>query len=215
MKQYYIYITTNLINGKRYIGQHYGEIEDSYMGSGNILKKAIKKYGKDNFKKEILEICTSYEQMNNAERKWISYYNAVYSNKFYNVAEGGFNSNPCAGMTERARLNRRRKLSKAATGEKNHFFGQHFLGKDHPMYGKHHTKQSKKKMSDAKKGGKSPTAKGIKIYDLNGKFIRDFETQRDFKVFLGLSPNGSTDTLKKYIEQEKPYHGYIVKYSKL
>ena len=36
MKHFYIYITTNLINNKKYIGQHYGELDDSYLGSGNI-----------------------------------------------------------------------------------------------------------------------------------------------------------------------------------
>lgn len=41
MKQYYIYLTTNLINGKKYIGQHYGEIDDCYLGSTNTLKKYI------------------------------------------------------------------------------------------------------------------------------------------------------------------------------
>ena len=38
---YYIYITTNLINGKRYIGKHHGELNDDYLGSGTLLKKAI------------------------------------------------------------------------------------------------------------------------------------------------------------------------------
>lgn len=41
---YYIYRITNLINGKTYIGQHkYKKIKDTYMGSGKILKNAIKK----------------------------------------------------------------------------------------------------------------------------------------------------------------------------
>ena len=38
MKQYYIYLTINLINGKKYIGKHYGELDDSYLGSGTILQ---------------------------------------------------------------------------------------------------------------------------------------------------------------------------------
>lgn len=52
----YIYMTTNLINGKKYIGKHKGELNDSYLGSGTLLLRAIKKYGKENFKKEILYI---------------------------------------------------------------------------------------------------------------------------------------------------------------
>ena len=45
MKYYYIYLITNKINGKQYIGQHYGELEDSYFGSGVLITKAIEKYG--------------------------------------------------------------------------------------------------------------------------------------------------------------------------
>lgn len=213
MKKYYIYITTNLVNGKKYVGQHYGELDDSYIGSGNTFKKAIAKYGRENFKKEILEICSSYDDMNEAEKRWIQKLNAVRSKEYYNIATGGYNSNPCAGMSPEAEQARRKKLSEAAKGEKNHFYGQRHFGADHPFYGKHHTEESKKKMSEAKKGGKAPTARKVAIYNPeNGAFIREFETQRDFKVFLGLSPNGSTDTLKKHIEQEKIYHGYLVKY---
>lgn len=215
MKQYYVYLTTNLINNKKYIGQHYGELDDSYIGSGNIFKKAVNKYGRNNFKKEILEICNTYEEVNYAERKWIEHYDAVKKDEFYNIAQGGFNSNPCAGMSEEAQKIRKEKISKAVSGEKNYFYGKHFSGKEHPLYGKHHSKESKRKMSEAKKGGKAPTAKSVDIYDASGKFIKHFDTQRDLKIFLGLSPNGSTDTLKKYIAQNKIYHGYIVKYSSL
>ena len=114
MKQYYVYLTTNLVNNKKYIGQHYGEVTDSYIGSGSILKKAIEKYGKNNFKKEILEICEDYNSLNIAEKKWITKYNAVESEDFYNIAPGGFNSNPCAGLSPEAESVRKHKLSLAA-----------------------------------------------------------------------------------------------------
>ena len=200
MKQFYVYLTTNLINNKKYIGQHYGEINDSYLGSGHIILDAIKKYGKENFKKEILKICKDYEDLNNSEKYFIKEYNAVKDPMFYNIATGGFGSNPCAGLSPEAAQSRKEKLSNAAKGEKNHF------------YGKHHSEESKEKMRQAKLGGKAPTAKRVAIYDLNGNFIKNFETQRAFKIFLGLSPNGSTETLSRHILEEKPYHGYIVKY---
>lgn len=84
----YIYLTTNLINGKKYIGQHNGSIKDDYLGSGVLLVKAIKKYGKENFKKEILEECNITE-LDEKEKYWITYYNAFEDENFYNLAKGG------------------------------------------------------------------------------------------------------------------------------
>ena len=59
----FIYITTNLINGKKYIGQHKGDGTDNYLGSGDRLIIAIKKYGKCNFKREILCFAESKEEL--------------------------------------------------------------------------------------------------------------------------------------------------------
>lgn len=86
---YYIYLTTNLINGKKYIGQHKGDIDDSYLGSGILISTAIKKYGKQNFKKEILQICSSREEADELEKYYINLYNAVLDENFYNLQEGG------------------------------------------------------------------------------------------------------------------------------
>ncbi len=45
----YIYLTTNLINKKKYVGQHKSsKFDERYKGSGKLIKKAFKKYGKEN-----------------------------------------------------------------------------------------------------------------------------------------------------------------------
>jgi len=56
-----VYKTTNQITGKIYIGQHEQKtIEfDGYLGTGLYIKRAIKKYGKENFVRETIEICSS------------------------------------------------------------------------------------------------------------------------------------------------------------
>lgn len=115
----FIYITTNLINGKQYIGQHKGDGNDNYLGSGDRLTVAIKKYGKENFKREIIEFANSLEELNELERYYITLANAVEDDHFYNIANGG-----CV----------------------NPHFGQ-----ENGMFGKHHTKQAKDKMSATKK----------------------------------------------------------------
>ena len=58
------------------------------MGSGVVLIKAIEKYGKENFTKEILEICEK-EELDEKERYWIAYYNAFKDDNYYNKTEGG------------------------------------------------------------------------------------------------------------------------------
>lgn len=87
----YIYQTTNLINGKRYIGKHKSDKFEynDYLGSGKLLNEAIKKYGKENFNCELIERCNSIEELNQKEQYWINKYNAVESSNFYNLARGG------------------------------------------------------------------------------------------------------------------------------
>lgn len=86
----YIYLTTNLIDGKKYIGRHKsGSFDPNYKGSGKALWNAINKYGWDNFKVELLEECESHEQLCDREITIIEMYNAVASENFYNITPGG------------------------------------------------------------------------------------------------------------------------------
>jgi len=87
--KYIIYKTTNIINSKFYIGYHESEIlEDSYLGSGKLLKKAISKYGKQNFKKEILYVFPTKEEALLKELELVSE-DFVKSDKNYNLKVGG------------------------------------------------------------------------------------------------------------------------------
>jgi group I intron endonuclease len=83
-----IYETINKINGKRYIGKDKHN-DPRYLGSGKLLNKAIKKYGRENFIKTILEHCDSEEHMSERERHWIKITNAQTSDLYYNIGEGG------------------------------------------------------------------------------------------------------------------------------
>jgi hypothetical protein len=78
-----IYITKNLINGKKYIGKD-SHNNPNYLGSGTLLLEDIKKYGKENFKKEILEHCNK-DNLGEREEYWINFFNAVKSKDFYNI----------------------------------------------------------------------------------------------------------------------------------
>ena len=99
----FVYIITNHINGKKYIGQkRYDKANKwkSYLGSGIHLKRAINKYGFENFTKEIIEDCKTKEHLDEREKYWIEHYNAVKSDKFYNIASGGDGGDTRAGYSE-------------------------------------------------------------------------------------------------------------------
>lgn len=83
-----IYKTTNLINGKIYVGKD-SKNKKSYYGSGLILNKAIKKYGKENFIKEILEECSTHDELCEREIYWIKKLDARNLDIGYNLAYGG------------------------------------------------------------------------------------------------------------------------------
>ena len=198
MKQHYIYLITNLINGKRYIGKHFGELNDSYLGSGTLIQRAIDKYGKQNFKKEILYISSSEQENSIKEKEFISAFNAVNDDSFYNLIPGGDGGDIFHSLPLEKQQQIREKASQNNKGEKNGMYGKHHseetkqklkqvnkdytktesfkqtmslvtTGEKNGMYGKKHTEESKKKMSDSKKGKKLGAENG------NAKKIRAYK----------------------------------------
>jgi group I intron endonuclease len=85
---YTVYKTTNLINGKYYFGVHRTEDPyDGYLGSGKIILKAVVKYGKQAFKKDVLFIYPYAEQAFSKEKELVS---AFKIDPFcYNLRDGG------------------------------------------------------------------------------------------------------------------------------
>lgn len=88
--KYYFYRTTNTVNGKFYYGVRHAENpeKDSYLGSGLVLREAIQKYGKDKFRKDILEYFPSMEKAYEREAEVVT--EELVSNPMcYNVKHGG------------------------------------------------------------------------------------------------------------------------------
>ena len=103
-----IYKTTNLINGKFYVGKDERNKPD-YLGSGINLNRAIKKYGIENFIKETIEVCSTKEELNEREKYWIK---ETKSQEIgYNIAEGGSGGNTYDEET-------RQRISKQFKGRK-------------------------------------------------------------------------------------------------
>lgn len=87
----YIYKTTNLINGKIYIGQHKAKIFEPnvYLGSGTLFKRALNKYGEENFNCELLEKCDNQIELDEKEIFYIQNYNSTDKSIGYNLTSGG------------------------------------------------------------------------------------------------------------------------------
>lgn len=89
MTYYGLYKITNLVNGKMYIGQHVtNNLDDGYMGSGKIIKYAVKKYGVENFKKEWIGFYEDLDELNYMERVYVDQ-TWVDRSDTYNLILGG------------------------------------------------------------------------------------------------------------------------------
>ena len=161
MEQSGIYCIENLINGKKYIGQsvnidarwskHKNELNDN-KHFNDYLQKSWNKYGQDNFSFYVVEYC-NIEQLDEKEIYYINFYKTLNRDKGYNLMSGGT-------FGRKYSIESRMKMSESLKGHevspesrikisKNH---ADVSGKNNGMYGKHHTEEAKKRVSEANKG---------------------------------------------------------------
>ena len=161
----YIYLIIDLINWKKYVGQHHYHLEkldSNYHGSGHIIKQIYKKRP-HTLKEVYLKTCYTQEELDEWEQYYIKFYNTLWPNG-YNLEEGGRGGLP----SEEAR----RKMSNAKKGKPAHNKGIPMSEEQKKKIseskkniseetrkklsnankGKHHSEESKKKMSNSKKG---------------------------------------------------------------
>lgn len=178
-----IYKTVNISNGKIYIGKdEYNN--PKYLGSGYILQKAIKKYGKDNFKKEIIEFCNSRDELNEREKFWIKTLNSTDDKIGYNIAEGGTGGNTYYGKSDIEMDEIKEKISKAGKGR--------VFSEDHKRKLSEHAK--------SRKGNKPSPFKGMKYEDYMCK-----EKAEDIKKKMKEANNGKklSDETKEKISKSR------------
>lgn len=117
----FIYITVNNLTGKKYVGLH-TRWDKNYLGSGNYLKNAIKRYGKKHFTRYIIDTAESYDELINLECYYITEafgVDCAKSKEWYNITSGlQRGGDTWAGMTEEDRRARAKKVSEANKGRK-------------------------------------------------------------------------------------------------
>lgn len=162
MTHYLIYKITNNLNGKIYIGKHKTEnIDDGYMGSGVAINRAIKKYGVENFTKEILFDVYGEDMMNFLEEAIVD--EAFVARKdTYNIAlggDGGFAPTWTEEQRRKFKAKRtghsvseetRKKLSKAHKGKHSNL-SEETRRKLATNKGKHFSEEHKRKLREAAK----------------------------------------------------------------
>ena len=133
-KIYYVYLTTNNINKKKYVGEHatYNLEKDNYLGSGFLFVQKLNEYGKENFKKEILEFFSTKLEAFNAQEKYIQQFNTLVPNGYNISPKGGLQVSGCFSD---------KTLQKMSISKKGNKY----------WLGKHHTEKTKELMKKTKK----------------------------------------------------------------
>ena len=144
---FYVYRTTNLLNQKFYIGVHKSKKPmDDYVGSGRALRKAIEKYGPQNFKTEVLSYHESLVEAFKEESRLVTS-GLISSKTVYNMSPGGH------GGSSVGHIKNFGKLKRARTAEEKSHLSAFFKGKTFI------TPEGRKKCSEASKGNKNTLGK--------------------------------------------------------
>jgi len=209
-----IYLTTNLINGKKYLGKdEYNR--KSYLGSGITLKKAIKKYGKENFKKEILEYCNNSEHLIEREEYWLNITNAADDPCFYNRTNNSRGPKKGTKHSSHKKGKDNKNYGKKRTEEIKNNLSINRLGKSSGKLGYKCTDEQRKNMSKPKSqetiekfknkivsidtknkmslaalGRSNHPKKPILQYNLQGNFIKEWESITEAKKITGITSIG-------------------------
>jgi predicted DNA-binding transcriptional regulator len=117
----FVYITTNQINGKQYVGDHStNDLEkDNYVGSGIYILHALNEYGKENFKREILEHFNTKEEAFNAQEKYIQEYNTLVPNGYNISPKGGLCIKGCHSEETKQKIGKSNKGKVRSVYSKN------------------------------------------------------------------------------------------------
>lgn len=186
-----IYLITNTVNNKVYVGQSinlWTRVNEGYLqkldknkSHNKHLQRAWDKYGKESFTFEVLEY-VNFNELNERETLWIQKYESFINNKGYNIIpQGGSNQGMIVSEATRE------KISNATKGENN------------PFFRKRHTEETKSYLGEIK---------SIPIIQLtmDGEIIKEWKSRKEASENYKVSPNaiysvlaGKTTSCKGFI----------------
>jgi len=142
-----LYETTNTINGKKYRGIHSTtNYDDGYLGSGDAIRKAIKKYGKESFTREVLIEATSRHELIELEKQYV---NSEWVSRIdtYNAVRGGQRSDMTPEETKKKiSATLKGKPRQPRSEETKRRISEKMKGRVSPMTGMKHSEATKEKM---------------------------------------------------------------------
>jgi group I intron endonuclease len=163
----FIYCIERIKTGKKYIGQHRGDIEDNYWGSGRAIKASIRKHGVDSFKKYVLAYCTE-DEVDALETCYITEYNTFLGDG-YNMDDGGkCNSGYWATRTDEQKADiHKKRLANRPSNFKEIMHEVHKTRDNkvisNKLKGRTYSEETINKMSESAKGRKRSKATNDKI----------------------------------------------------
>lgn len=172
---YYVYKTTNIINGKFYIGvhKHKSPHDKAYIGSGITLKHAIQKYGIENFHNEVIAYHETHEDAYKHEAQIVTD-ELVNADDCYNMIRGGKGG----GLTkpflseEQLALMRRPKSESTKKKISETLMGKCYITEDglrrisEKSKGNQYAKGNSHKLSDKTKANMSKARMGIQYSEV-------------------------------------------------
>lgn len=207
-----IYRTTNLVNNKIYIGYHKTDnLSDNYLGSGKVLEIALKKYGRESFKKEILYIFSSKEEALLKESEIVNL-EFVKSKDTYNVKLGGEGGWDYINNFAKKDIKFKERISKNISNNLKNLYKIGILnssGKNNPMYGKSawnkglNLTEKTKNMISKNNGNK------LKEIEISGRLkdLRDFGYKRGYISRLSKKWGVSHTQVKRFISKFEDQRG--------
>jgi len=184
----YIYKTTNLLNGRKYIGQSRGKFKAWYLGSGILLKKAINKYGKENFSVNLIKAAKTKTELNELEVLYIKEHNCISSKIYYNLHEGGRGGDTFSGKKHKA--SSRKKMSIKKKGMPSPHKGKTFRPTtEKEKYERMLVSPTRIEIfvNDKKYNSFNEASKDLKIR--LGRPSIPFYRKRGYKIFIPSAPN--------------------------